>query len=547
MKKQHLLFLLLVVLITTTVSSQIPARKGWWKFDDESNLMKATIGQNLAPYGTGAHIAAFGPVEGNGAIVDMPGQGLIMNHGIAANGGGTLVNVYSLQFDVKAIGTTPGFYSFFQTGASNSGDGDLFFKWGNGGTGILGLSALGWSTNTVEPEVWYRVVVTSSGTTYKVYVNGELWIEKLGIEIDSRHALQIAELPHIFVDDDGEEGEIHCAELAVWDVELTPEQVAELGDASKPMLPAPKGKWNFNDEINLFKATVGNDLTPYGTGAHIAAFGPVEGNGAIVDMPGQGLILNHGIAANGGGLRVNVYSMQFDVKAIGTEPGYYSFFQTGASNSGDGDLFFKWGTGGTGVLGLGVLGWSTNTVEPEVWYRVVVTSSGTTYKVFVNGELWIEKTGIEIDSRHALQIEELPHIFVDDDGEEGEIHCSELAVWDVELTPEQVAELGNANNGEIAVTGIRPINASDSGMLGQNFPNPFAGHTVFPYTIRESGNVEFKVLDMTGKLLQVISENNKTPGDYTLNLNAENLANGIYYLQMISNNQLSVRKMVVSK
>jgi hypothetical protein len=83
-------------------------------------------------------------------------------------------------------------------------------------------------------------------------------------------------------------------------------------------------------------------------------------------------------------------------------------------------------------LGLGVLGWSTNTVEPEVWYRVVVTSSGTTYKVFVNGELWIEKTGIEIDSRHALQIEELPHIFVDDDGEEGEIHCSELAVWDVE-------------------------------------------------------------------------------------------------------------------
>lgn len=312
-------------------------------------------------------------------------------------------------------------------------------------------------------------------------------------------------------------------------------------------IPARKGWWKFDDESNLMKATIGQNLAPYGTGAHIAAFGPVEGNGAIVDMPGQGLIMNHGIAANGGGLRVNVYSMQFDVKAIGTEPGYYSFFQTGASNSGDGDLFFKWGTGGTGVLGLGVLGWSTNTVEPEVWYRVVVTSSGTTYKVFVNGELWIEKTGIEIDSRHALQIEELPHIFVDDDGEEGEIHCSELAVWDVELTPEQVAELGNANNGEIAVTGIRPINASDSGMLGQNFPNPFAGHTVFPYTIRESGNVEFKVLDMTGKLLQVISENNKTPGDYTLNLNAENLANGIYYLQMISNNQLSVRKMVVSK
>jgi hypothetical protein len=112
--------------------------------------------------------------------------------------------------------------------------------------GILGLSALGWSTNTVEPEVWYRWGYFLS-TTYKGYVNGELWIEKLGIEIDSRTPLQIAELP-ISLSMTWRRSEIHCAELAVWDVELTPEQVAELGDASKPSYLAPKGKWNFNDE-----------------------------------------------------------------------------------------------------------------------------------------------------------------------------------------------------------------------------------------------------------------------------------------------------------
>lgn len=543
MKNKHLLFLLSVVLIATTVSSEIPVRKGWWKFDDEADLLKATIGQNLVHYGTGVHTHAFGPVDGNGSIVDLPGQGLIMNHGIAANGGGSRVNVYSMQLDVMAIGTDPGYYSLFQTGAWNSGDGDLFFKWSSTPPGSVGLSALGWSTNTVEPELWYRVVVTSSGTTYRVYINGELWVEKVGIEIDSRHALQIEELPHIFADDDGEEGEIHCAELAVWDVELTAEQVAELGNASKPLFPEPKGKWNFDDEANLMKAAVGNDLVPAGSVTHTAVTGPEDGNGAIADSYYQSLVMNHGIAANGGGSRVNIYSMMIDFKAIGTDPGYYSFFQTGATNSGDGDLFIKWGSASSGVVGLGALGWSTNTVEPEKWYRLVVTSSGTTYKVYINGELWVEKAGIEMDSRHALQIEELPNIFADDDGEEGEYHCAELAVWDVELTPEQVAELGAVNTATGLSDGLR----TDNVLLEQNYPNPFAQITTFRYTLQDDGDVLFRVLDLTGKQISVTTESGKAAGCYSMEVNASELSNGIYYVQMITNGMTSVRKMMVLK
>ena len=56
-----------------------------------------------------------------------------------------------------------------------------------------------------------------------------------------------------------------------------------------------------------------------------------------------------------------------------------------------------------------------------------------------------------------------------------------------------------------------------------------------------------KIEKLTGKQLRVVSQGNMTPGDYKLDLNSENLVNGIYYLQMISNNQSTVRKMVVSK
>lgn len=538
MKTKRLLFLLITAAFTFSVYAAIPTRKGWWKFDDSADMLKATIGNALGTYGSTPNESVPGPVDGNLAIMDPIGHALVMDHGIGANGGGSLTNEYTFQIDFMVPAPLPGYVSFFQTGPMNDADGDLFVK----ANGTIGLTALGWSTNVVAPDTWYRLIVSAKcGEFYRVYVNGELYVEKLGITVDSRHALK--PLPHIFGDDDGEDPTIHCAELAVWDVALTEDQAIELGNASQPMFPQPKGLWKFDDPANLMLASIGNDLIPEATVTHTAATGPSDDNGAIVDGFYQSLAMNHGIEANGGGTMVNVYSMQIDFKAIGTSPSYYSFFQTGATNSGDGDLFIKW-SAGTGVVGLSALGWSTNKVNPETWYRLVVTSSGDTYKVYINGELWVEKTGILTDSRHALQIINLPHIFADDDGEEGVYHCSELAVWDVELTPEQVAELGDATGGG---TGIREPNASNNSLLGQNFPNPFAVSTVFPYTIRETGNVIFKVLDLTGKQLRVVSQGNMTPGDYKLDLNSENLVNGIYYLQMISNNQSTVRKMVVSK
>lgn len=535
MKTKTLLLLLLITTFSVSITATVPTRKGWWKFDDSADMLKATIGNSLSAYGTEANVSAFGPVEGNLAIIDPIGHALIMDHGIGANGGGTLTNEYSLQIDFMVPAPIPGYVSFFQTGLMNDADGDLFIK----ANGVIGLGDLGWSTKVVAADTWYRMIVSAKcGEYYRVYINGELYLEKLGITVDSRHALK--SLPHIFGDDDGEDPTIHCAELAVWDVALSEDQAIELGNASQPMLPQPKGQWKFDDANDLMKATIGNNLIPDATITHTSASGPAEGNGAIVDGSYQALVMNHGIEANGGGTLVNIYSLQIDFMAMGKSPSYNSFFQTGAANAGDGDLFIKWA--GDGYIGLGVLGWSTKTVVPETWYRMIVTSSGDTYRVYINGELWLEKTGITIDSRHALQIADLPHFFADDDGEEGIMECSELAVWDIVLTEEQVAQLGDANGN---ITGFHQPLSEGNGSLQQNYPNPFAVSTTFPYTIQQSGDVTFKVLDLTGKQIDIISVGNKTPGNYQLEINRSKLVDGIYYLQMLSNSQIYTRKMII--
>ena len=231
MKTKRLLFLLITAAFTFSVYAAIPTRKGWWKFDDSADMLKATIGNALGTYGSTPNESVPGPVDGNLAIMDPIGHALVMDHGIGANGGGSLTNEYTFQIDFMVPAPLPGYVSFFQTGPMNDADGDLFVK----SNGTIGLTALGWSTNVVAPDTWYRLIVSAKcGEFYRVYVNGELYVEKLGITVDSRHALK--PLPHIFGDDDGEDPTIHCAELAVWDVALTEDQAIELGNASQPML-----------------------------------------------------------------------------------------------------------------------------------------------------------------------------------------------------------------------------------------------------------------------------------------------------------------------
>lgn len=215
---------LLVFFVSPVFYSQVSPPKGWWKFDDPGDPLAAeqNYGTDLQLVGT--HQVIDGPEIGNGAVKIGVGSYYKMFHGIPPNGGGhRLVNEYSIQIDFR-IPALDGWHCFFQTSSTNKDDGDCFINT----AGNVGVAITGYSTYAVKPDEWYRLVISvKNETQYKYYLDGQLLLDGIVQPIDRRLALDDPLL--IFADDDGEDGIIDCAEIAIWDIPLTPDEIVSLG------------------------------------------------------------------------------------------------------------------------------------------------------------------------------------------------------------------------------------------------------------------------------------------------------------------------------
>ncbi len=506
---------------------RVPVRTkmGWWKFDDNADLLKAEVGEPLTL--TGTQQAVEGPVSGNMAVKIDAGSYLKMNTGILPNGGGAAVNEYSLMIDfmVPQAGT---WHTFYQTDFKNESDADLFINNSN----KIGTATTGYSDNTIDANTWYRMVITvKNGEFYRVYINGELWLEGDKQDIDGRFALTNDLL--LFADDDGEDGTIVCSEVAIWEVALTDTEVLDLGSSPANRLPEKAGMWRFDDALNPMKAEIGTDLIQHGNVT--ITTGPAARNMSVMVPSGSYLEMLHGIFGNGDGFMVNEYTLQIDFMVPEANI-WHCFMQTDPNNTGDGDLF----TNTSNKIGTAATSYTTNTIEANKWYRmVVVVKNGSYFKIFIDGEIWLGSGGQTVDGRYALAESLL--MFADDDGEDGTIYCSELSIWDVPLTDEQVVQLGDVNTIPTAITDIS-MNISD---LGQNYPNPFRNTTTFDYKIRETGKVSFRVLDINGRIVKTIEKGTQDAGNYRLELNAGDMNEGIYFMQMNSGDKVSTRKFIV--
>ncbi len=196
---------------------------GSWKFDDAGDILKAEAGLGLPLELVGSHEAIEGPAPGNGAIRIDKGSHYRLTHGIAPNGGGLLVNEYTIHADIK-IPLLSGWHTLFQTTPENNNDGDCFIK----SSGVIGVGDTGYSTEVILANEWYRVVISvKNGTHYQYYWDGQLVYEGTVQGIDSRFAL--APVLLMFGDDDGDDGSIDCAEITVWNYALNADEVAALG------------------------------------------------------------------------------------------------------------------------------------------------------------------------------------------------------------------------------------------------------------------------------------------------------------------------------
>lgn len=214
--------ILFSILFNSFLLAQSGNPSGLWKFDDNSNLKKSEIGKEIEFIG--APEFTNGPMENNGAVRISKGNYIKIDHGISPNGGGKLVNEYTIQIDFR-VRKLNEWYCFFQTSPSNNNDGECFID----PTGYIGVKATGYSTLAVKPNEWYRLIITvKNGNHYKYYLEGQLILNGFYQNIDSRFALDKTLL--IFADDNGEDGEIDCAELAIWNYSLSETEIKSLGD-----------------------------------------------------------------------------------------------------------------------------------------------------------------------------------------------------------------------------------------------------------------------------------------------------------------------------
>jgi len=90
-----------------------------------------------------------------------------------------------------------------------------------------------------------------------------------------------------------------------------------------------------------------------------------------------------------------------------------------------------------------------------------------------------------------------------------------------------------------------PVSSLNYG-LEQNYPNPFNPSTTIGFSLKQPGNVDFTVYDITGR---VIFRKSATfnAGTHQIQFNAEGLSSGVYFYHLQSDNFISTKKMLLLK
>jgi hypothetical protein len=84
-------------------------------------------------------------------------------------------------------------------------------------------------------------------------------------------------------------------------------------------------------------------------------------------------------------------------------------------------------------------------------------------------------------------------------------------------------------------------------VLEQNYPNPFNPTTNIHFAIPKEGDVSLKIYDVTGRLVQTYFDGTMKAGLYNAEVDASNLASGVYFYTLLAKDFVQTRKMIVMK
>jgi len=209
----------IMFLFSTLFSQPVPV--GHWTFNDPDNLTEAEVGNILVL--SGSHTAVEGPNDTSGAVRISLGSYYTATHGISPNGGGSMVNSYTIVMDVK-ISTLGLYYALYQTDIANSNDGDWFVN----KDGNIGIGQTGYTSETLIPEEWYRIALSvSNSERHDYYINGFKVLSGTPSTVDGRFSLDTKVL--FFADENSEDNTFDVANLKIFSRDLSDSEINELG------------------------------------------------------------------------------------------------------------------------------------------------------------------------------------------------------------------------------------------------------------------------------------------------------------------------------
>ena len=227
------------------------------------------------------------------------------------------------------------------------------------------------------------------------------------------------------------------------------------------------GQWDF-DRGDL-SATIGKPLryldgeegltkagTQFGTPTELSVAEITGGEARIMYVPGDvlreiGYIMEHGIAPNGGGTRVNQYTLIMDVMVGTTGPGAASLWQTSSTNNtDDGDLFWQGGNFGQGTDGY--IG--TGAFTAGEWHRVAaaydMAANPPVVTKYVDGIKQDDWTANQSLDNPRRSLSPLAILFADGDQDERrEMWVNSVQIRSGKLSDAELEALGGPTPGGI--------------------------------------------------------------------------------------------------
>ncbi len=83
--------------------------------------------------------------------------------------------------------------------------------------------------------------------------------------------------------------------------------------------------------------------------------------------------------------------------------------------------------------------------------------------------------------------------------------------------------------------------------LSQNYPNPFNTSTTIEYSIADAGFVKLSIYDVSGREVEILVEEVRPAGEYSVNIDAKNLSQGVYFCRLETTGNKIQKKIILLK